>query len=122
MLFLFIILITSLELSAASKLTPECKKLFAPYQPWNCCDQYPEPTLKNETVDACIEKCSGKNDDICCLRDCYYETSGVYDQGKFNIDKLGQLFDNNSEKQEIWSQVTKKSIEECEKLSNYIIC
>lgn len=122
MLVLLPIFLITLAAKGFSEFTQECIELFAPYRPWNCCEEYPAPKFDNETVAGCVRKCDDKKDDVCCMLDCYTDSSGIYEQEKLNIDKLVDIlvYDYDENMQQIWSTETKKSIETCEKLSKFI--
>lgn len=70
-----------------AETSAECKETLLKHPPWFCC-YYPALTLTSDQRRSCKEKCSKDQDAKCCFHDCNYEITGIFDNGKFNKDKI----------------------------------
>lgn len=98
-------------------------ELFKPYEPDNCVViPVAVPTL--EQFDECYKKCEKHEIDRCCRYECLVQVTGIFVDGKFQIEKMYKDYDNYFEytnstaaKKEAWMPIIKKSFETCEELS-----
>lgn len=103
-------------------MTEECVKLFKKHDPWVCCPSQPEGLINATEYYKCEDICKD-NQDKCCLSDCIFEVSGVYVDGKYNVEKIQEAFeitfnDSMSDEKEKFTPIIKLSLEKCGNLSN----
>lgn len=103
-------------------MTEECINLFKKHNPMDCCPSLPAPQANETESKNCEAKCKG-NQGECCFSDCVIEAAGIYVDGKYNADRLQEVFelffnDSMSDEREKFTPVIKLSLEKCGNLSN----
>jgi hypothetical protein len=69
----------------------------------------------------CDEQCKN-NLAICCISSCVFNVTGVYIDGQFHTKTLLKMYDSGpNQPKELWMPIIEKSIEKCEKLSNFLV-
>lgn len=93
----------------------ECSTLFKNHDHKECCDA-PGPRL-NDLFRVCRRRC--RSPGTCCAYDCYQDCLQIFVDGKLNVDKMLETFEDDlvAMPEIEWKPIIKKSIETCLKLS-----